>query len=825
MGYLSGFIRARRRAPLHRDIANPRTKDRAMPFSPDAWIRVRHEDTPIYLCPEAPDWFVPNAAGDAAIAAAARGGAPGCRERLFLARLPEAAPAPYAGRRDALPLTQLAELWLHVTDRCNLACRHCLFCSGPAAARELPTGVALSRMAEARALGCRVFALTGGEPFLHPGFSALLDFALADPAAHMVVLTNGTGFSPLREDLARRPRERLHFQVSCDGLAARHDALRGEGAFSRLADDVRLARDLGFPVTLSFCPTRDNLADLPDVASFAAACGASGLHLMWHFAVGRGREEDTPDTDALYAAVAEAWDRADALGLSIDNIEALRAQVFAPVGTRHDGTTAGYESVAVGPDDKLYPSPALIGVETLATPLPAAGGLEAAWKESPVLDALRRASSAASASPWKYVLGGGDPDHSYRHAGAFTGRDPYQPLLERLAARLIAREARAVPPALPGDQPALLLKMGETHVSCHAHGEVALAHTNCLLSLAGEGSLAQIKAFYTEAAAGEKGDIVNPVHYPAEMVEHIPERFRVRGYGCGSPIADADLREGETMVDLGCGAGVECLIAARRVGPTGRVIGLDMLPPMLSRARAAARATAAVLGYANTAFFQGYLEAMPLGDATADCVTSNCVLNLSTRKRRLYAEIFRILKPGGRIVFSDVATETPASAAICNDPGLRGECISGTLTQKDLVAILEEAGFTDIRFLRRFPYRVVRGHQFYSVTMEARRPPVAARRCKVFYRGPLRAVITASGEMLRAGEVKEIDVWEADLAGENLFVLGADGDIANPAFDVGAGSCCCGTPAKPDAGIVALLEKQAAHEGLTPFNLAPPPER
>ena len=102
---------------------------------------------------------------------------------------------------------------------------------------------------------------------------------------------------------------------------------------------------------------------------------------------------------------------------------------------------------------------------------------------------------------------------------------------------------------------------------------------------------------------------------------------------------------------------------------------------------------------------------MPLPDAVADCVTSNCVLNLSTRKRALYAEIFRILKPGGRLVFSDVATETPAAAAICNDPSLRGECIAGTLTLGDLFAILEESGFAAIRLRRRFPYRVVHGHE------------------------------------------------------------------------------------------------------------------
>lgn len=525
-----------------------------MVFDAARWIRLVHDDTPLYLRPEVPDWFVPNAAGDAVLVGAGRAGAAGIEAALFCDRLPDFPLAPYAGRQAALPLTSLKELWLHVTDRCNLACRHCLFCSGPAAARELATETGLARIAEARNLGCRVFALTGGEPFLHPGFEALLDAALEDPAAHVVVLTNGTGFDAARPALGRWPRDRLHFQVSCDGLEARHDALRGPGAFGRLLIDLGLARQLGYPVTLSFCPTRDNLRDLPGIVDVAAATGAAGLHLMWHFAVGRGAADDQqPDLDDLYEAVVAAALRAEARGVAIDNLEALRTQVFAPVGTRHDGTSAGYESVAIGPDDRLYPSPALIGVEELSASL--ATGLETAWRQSAPLARLRAATCAEAGSPWRFLLGGGDPDHSFRHSGTFTDNDPYQPLLERLAAWTIVREAAKVSPRVPAGRPAVRLKMGETHESCHAHGEVALAHTNCLLSIAGEGSLSQIKAFYTEAAAAEKGDIVNPVHYPDEMVAHIPVRYRVRGYGCGSPIADAGLVPGETMVDLGCGAG------------------------------------------------------------------------------------------------------------------------------------------------------------------------------------------------------------------------------------------------------------------------------
>ena len=548
-----------------------------MSFDITCWTRLSADGTAIYLRPDAPDWFVPTAAGDAALLAA-RANTPLTGEQtFFLDRLPETAPTPYAGRRASLPLTHLRELWLHVTDRCNLACRHCLFCSGPSATRELPVATALARIAEARELGCRLVALTGGEPFCHPDMPAIIEGILADPEAHAVILTNGTAFSTHADWLSRQPRQRLHFQVSCDGLAPRHDALRGDGAFARLLKDLTVLRRLGYAFTLSFCPTTQNIGDLPDIVELAAQCGAANLHLMWHFAAGRGQDAGRPTTDVLFAAVTAAVARAEAAGLTIDNLDALRTQVFAPVGTRHDGASAGYESLAIGPDDRLYPSPALIGIPELATSL--AAGLETAWRASDALDSLRAATCAGSTSPWRFILGGGDPDHSYRHSGVFTGADPYQPLFERLAAWTICREAAATPPRHP-DRPGLTLKMGETHASCHAHGEVALAHTNCLLALAGNTSLDFIKAYYTEAATKEKNEILNPACYPLEMMDHIPERYRVRGYGCGSPIADAGLTPGETVVDLGCGAGVECLIAARRVGPAGRAIGVDMLPAM-----------------------------------------------------------------------------------------------------------------------------------------------------------------------------------------------------------------------------------------------------
>ena len=162
--------------------------------------------------------------------------------------------------------------------------------------------------------------------------------------------------------------------------------------------------------------------------------------------------------------------------------------------------------------------------------------------------------------------------------------------------------------------------------------------------------------------------------------------------GCGVPTAVADLHPGETVLDLGSGAGGDVLIAARRVGPTGRAIGLDMTTEMLELARA--NATAA--GVSNVEFLHGYLEQIPLADDTVDVVISNCVLNLTADKTVVLAEAARVLRPGGRLAFSDVIADPGMDAATKTDMAAWTGCIAGALTKADFAAALADAGFTDI---------------------------------------------------------------------------------------------------------------------------------
>lgn len=172
--------------------------------------------------------------------------------------------------------------------------------------------------------------------------------------------------------------------------------------------------------------------------------------------------------------------------------------------------------------------------------------------------------------------------------------------------------------------------------------------------------------------------------------------------GCGNPLAVADLRAGETVLDLGSGGGIDVLLSARRVGPSGRVIGLDMTDEML----ALATANAARAGAANVEFRKGHIESVPLPADSVDVVISNCVVNLSVDKPAVFAEVFRVLRPGGRIGISDVVAEDHLTPAERAERGSYTECIAGALTFAEYRAGLAAAGFTGIAVTPSHPVAV-----------------------------------------------------------------------------------------------------------------------
>ena len=180
--------------------------------------------------------------------------------------------------------------------------------------------------------------------------------------------------------------------------------------------------------------------------------------------------------------------------------------------------------------------------------------------------------------------------------------------------------------------------------------------------------------------------------YDDEQRADVPEAAALVSLGCGNPTAVAELRAGETVLDLGSGGGIDVILAAKRVGPSGRAYGLDMTDEML----ALAQRNAEEAGVSNAVFLRGVIEDVPLPAASVDVVISNCVINLSTDKRAVLAEIGRVLKPGGRIGVSDVVAEDRLSAAERSERGSYVGCIAGALSKSEYETGLAAAGFTDV---------------------------------------------------------------------------------------------------------------------------------
>lgn len=190
-----------------------------------------------------------------------------------------------------------------------------------------------------------------------------------------------------------------------------------------------------------------------------------------------------------------------------------------------------------------------------------------------------------------------------------------------------------------------------------------------------------------EAASGELG-------YTAAEMSSVPDGSNL-GLGCGNPTALAELAPGETVLDLGSGGGFDCFLAAQRVGAEGRVIGVDMTPEMLDRARA----NAAESEHDNVEFRLGEIEHLPVADETADAIVSNCVVNLSPDKPQVFRESFRVLKPGGRLMVSDIVLEAALPDSVLSSLDAYTSCISGAAIREDYLAAIEGAGFRDVEIV------------------------------------------------------------------------------------------------------------------------------
>jgi len=248
---------------------------------------------------------------------------------------------------------------------------------------------------------------------------------------------------------------------------------------------------------------------------------------------------------------------------------------------------------------------------------------------------------------------------------------------------------------------------------------------------AGGGGCAPGAAGCTPGCCSGVGTAAGTLGYTTQEAGAVPEGADL-GLGCGNPTAIASLREGETVLDLGSGGGFDCFIAARQVGPTGRVIGVDMTPDMVALARENARKVRS----ANVEFRLGEIEHLPVADASVDAILSNCVINLSPEKPAVFREAFRVLRPDGRLAISDVVAIAPLPAGLQDQAAALTGCIAGAAPLDDVRAMLQAAGFTDIdvKIAPRSAEIVGAWHPgierfVASATIEARKPRAGEACC------------------------------------------------------------------------------------------------
>lgn len=206
------------------------------------------------------------------------------------------------------------------------------------------------------------------------------------------------------------------------------------------------------------------------------------------------------------------------------------------------------------------------------------------------------------------------------------------------------------------------------------------------------------------------------IGYSDEELGSAPEGANL-GLGCGNPTALASLKEGETVLDLGSGAGFDCFLAANKVGETGKVIGVDMTPEMLDKARQNAREG----NYSNVEFRLGEIESIPAADNAIDAIISNCVINLSPDKPRVFQEAFRILKPGGRMMVSDIVLLSELPDFVKQSMDAYAGCVAGAMLKDDYVAAIKNAGFTDVEVLGEatFPAEMIASAAANDPTIKA----------------------------------------------------------------------------------------------------------
>ncbi|HSE83683.1 MAG TPA: methyltransferase domain-containing protein, partial [Thermodesulfobacteriota bacterium] len=468
-------------------------------------------------------------------------------------------------------------------------------------------------------------------------------------------------------------------------------------------------------------------------------------------------------------------------------------------------------------DGEVYPSAAFANYRGFSCGNIKEKPLREIWQQSQTAKMFRNATvqkkTKCSNCYLKFICGGGDIEHSYFYSaatfgsGSVHGYDPYCDLHEYMINSVLlelAEEKRKVLNRKSGfDSPNVFLSMGEDALACGINGNgklnglsdfnVDVSHSNCVLSFDMDKSREAVRQFYGKAAEEPQKELCCPTSYPTEDISHIPQDVIDRFYGCGSPMSIADIKSNETVVDLGSGAGIDCFIAAKKVGSGGRVFGVDMTDQMLSVANECRPIVAKNLGYDVAEFRKGFLEEIPVEDKSVDLITSNCVINLSPDKKKVFSEMWRILKDHGRIVISDIVSEVEVPPHIRTNDKLWGECLAGALTEEQFIVYLEQAGFYGLQVLKKVYWKDVENYKFFSVTVRGHKFEKRAG-CvyigqRAIYQGPFKAIVDEEGHLFPRGEAVEVCTDTAEKLSKppyaGMFI------ITDPTREVQENYSCC----------------------------------
>ncbi len=306
-----------------------------------------------------------------------------------------------------------------------------------------------------------------------------------------------------------------------------------------------------------------------------------------------------------------------------------------------------------------------------------------------------------------------------------------------------------------------------------------------------------VNEFYAAAAIQPQKELCCPTSYNAADISHIPREALNISYGCGSPVTQANIKPGESVLDLGSGGGIDCFIAAKMAGEQGQIIGVDMTDEMLRNANATREIVARNLGYNNVRFMKGFLEEIPVTDECVDLVTSNCVINLSAQKEKVFQEILRVLKTGGRFMISDIVSDREVPVSMKQDKKLWGECISGAITEAEFFNITRKIGFYGLEIVNRYLYKEVDGFTFYSITARGHKFK-KSKECVytgqyAIYKGPCSNVSDDDGHTYPVGTPIEIctdTAWKlSNPPYEGMFIL--SGGMQSKDVKTACGPKCC----------------------------------